>query len=313
MSRRSLSQLVALALIWGASFLFIKLAGEGVSPTQLVLGRLLAAVVVLLAIVAVTRVPLPRGWVVWGHLALMGIVANIVPFFLFAWGEERVTSGMAGILNGTTPLFTLAVAVVASNEERLSRQRLTGFLLGFVGVVVVVGPWRPDSGINQLSGQLACLAAAACYGVAFVYTRRFLSQRGLAPLALSAGQLGVAALLLALTAPFTAADPMTLTPSVVGSILALGAGGTGLAYLLYYRIISDVGATTASLVTYLIPIVAVSLGVIVQDDPLTWNIFAGAVVVIAGAAIAEGRLATRPATEAPVMPVPQEGDDERAA
>ena len=306
MSRRSLIQLIVLALVWGASFLFIKLALEGLSPTQLVLGRLVAAVIVLLVIVAVTRVPLPRGWAVWGHLALMGIVANIVPFFLFAWAEERVTSGMAGILNGTTPLFTLAVAVAASTEEHLSPQRLAGFLLGFVGVVVVVGPWRPDGGVNEISGQLACLAAAACYGVAFVYTRRFLSQRGLAPLALSAGQLGVVAVLVGLTAPFTATDAMTLTPSVLGSILALGAGGTGLAYLLYYRIISDVGATTASLVTYLIPIVAVFLGVIVQDDPLTWNIFAGALVVIAGAAIAEGRLAPRPITEAPVVPAPEE-------
>ena len=306
MSRRSLIQLLALASIWGASFLFIKLALEGVTPTQLVLIRLVAAVVVLLSIVAIMRVPLPRGWTVWGHLTVMSIVANIIPFFLFAWGEERVTSGMAGILNGTTPLFTLAVAVAASAEERLSPQRVAGFLLGFIGVVVVVGPWRGDGGVNEISGQLACLAAAACYGVAFVYTRRFLSQRGLAPLALSAGQLGVAAVLVAVSAPFTATDPMTLTPSVVGSLLALGAGGTGLAYLLYYRIISDVGATTASLVTYLIPIVAVFLGVVVQDDPLTWNIFDGAVVVIAGAAIAEGRLAPRPVTEAPVAPSPEE-------
>ena len=220
---------------------------------------------------------------------------------------------MAGILNGTTPLFTLAVAVAASAEERLSPQRVAGFVLGFVGVVVVVGPSRADGGVNEISGQLACLGAAACYGVAFVYTRRFLSQRGLAPLALSAGQLGVAALLLAMTAPFTASDPMSLTPSVLGSILALGGGGTGLAYLLYYRIISDVGATTASLVTYLIPIVAVFLGVVVQDDPLTWNIFAGALVVVAGAALAEGRLTPRPVTEAPLVPAPEEVADERVA
>ncbi|MPZ74880.1 MAG: EamA family transporter, partial [Nitriliruptorales bacterium] len=279
MTRGSLVRLVALATMWGSSFLLIKVAVDGVSPTQLVLGRLVAAAAVLLGIVAVARVPLPRALPVWGHLAVMGLVANIIPFFLFAWGEQRVTSGMAGILNGTTPLFTLAVAVAASNEEHLSPQRVAGLLLGFVGVVVVVGPWRGDGGANAISGQLACLVAAACYGVAFVYTRRFLSQRGLAPLALSAGQITLAAVMLGITAPFTARGAMTLTPEILGSIVGLGAVGTGLAYVLYYRIISDVGATTTSLVTYLIPVVAVFLGVAIQNDPLTWNIFAGAVIV----------------------------------
>lgn len=300
MSRGSLVRIAVLATIWGSSFLLIKVAVAGVSPVQVVLGRLAAAAVVLLVIVAVMRVALPREPVVWGHLAVMSVVANIVPFFLFAWGEERVTSGMAGILNGTTPLFTLGVAVLALRSERLSPHRVAGLLLGFAGVVVVVGPWRADGGSNAISGQLACLAAAACYGVAFVYTRRFLSQRGLAPLALSAGQLTLAALILGITAPFTARDAMALSPEVVGSIVGLGAVGTGLAYLLFYRIISDVGATTASLVTYLIPVVAVFLGVLVQNDPLTWNIFAGAVVVILGAAMAEGRVPLRPGTNAPV-------------
>lgn len=306
MSRSALARLGLLALIWGSSFLLIKFAIEGLSPTQVVLGRLVAGAVVLLVILAVRGQRLPTERAVWGHVALLAVVANIIPFFLFAWGEQRVTSGMAGILNGTTPLFTLGFAVAALPEERLSRPRFLGFLLGFVGVVVVVGPWNGGDGVNALSGQIACLFAAACYGIAFVYTRRYVSGRGYPPLVVSAAQLLTGAVLLGLVAPVVADQPMELTPLVVGSVLILGAVGTGLAYLLFYRLITDAGATTASMVTYVIPIVAVALGVAVQGDPLTWNLFVGAAIVIAGAAMAEGRLRMRPAVGAPVVPVQQE-------
>lgn len=305
MTRGSAARLGLLALIWGSSFLLIKLALEGMSPTQLVMGRLLFASGALAFVVAVTGRALPREVRVWGHLALMSVVANIIPFFAFAWGEQRVTSGMAGILNGTTPLFTLVVALAALDEERWSPTRAAGLVTGFLGVVVVVGPWRANAGVNAVSGQLACLGAAACYGIAFVYTRRFLANRGLAPLALSAAQILLATVILGVTVPWTARQAMTLTPVVVGSVVVLGAVGTGFAYLLYYRLIGDVGATTASMVTYLIPIVAVALGVAVQGDPLTWNVFVGAVIVILGAAVAEGRLPLRVA-DAPVAPAPEE-------
>lgn len=306
MSRRNMVRLALLATIWGSSFLLIKFAIEGVSPAQLVLGRLFAGSVVLLLIVTVSGKALPRDRVVWGHLFVMGVVANIVPFFLFGWGELRVTSGMAGILNGTTPLFTLVAALLALREERLSPARVGGLLLGFVGVVVVVGPWNGDGDANALSGQIACLAAAACYGFGFVYARRFLSHRQLPPLSLSAAQLSTATVILALSAPLTMRTPMELTLQVVASVLVLGAVGTGLAYLLFYRLINDVGATSASLVTYLIPIVAVFLGVLVQSDPLTWNIFVGAGIVVVAAALAEGRIGPQPVTETPAIPVEQE-------
>lgn len=306
MSRGSVVRLGVLALIWGASFLLIKFALEGVTPPQLVLGRLVAGAAVLLVIVKVSGGALPRERVVWGHLTLMSVVANIVPFFLFAWGEQRVTSGMAGILNGTTPLFTLAVAMAALSDERWSVPRIGGLLLGFVGVVVVVGPWNTGGEVNAVSGQIACLGAAACYGVGFVYARRFLATRSLPPLSLSAAQVSLAAVILAGTAPLTMGGAVNLTPKVAASVLVLGAVGTGLAYLLFYRLVGDIGATSASLVTYLIPVVAVFLGVVVQDDPLTWNVFVGAAIVVAGAALAEGRIATRPAAEAPVAPARQE-------
>jgi drug/metabolite transporter (DMT)-like permease len=317
LSSAALLRLVVLAGIWGASFLFIELALDGLSPIQIVLARLTAGAAVCGLIVALRGVGYPRGWRIWGHLAVMGVVANIVPFFLFGWGQERITSGLAGVLNGTTPLFTLAFAIAALPEERLATSRAVGLLLGFVGVVLVVGPWDTNPLTSSVPGQLACLGAAACYGVTFVYTRRFITGRGHPPLSLAAGQLGAATVLLWLAAPIVARQPMDLDLVVVASVLTLGAVGTGLAYLLYYRLITDVGATTASMVTYLIPIVAVVLGVVVLGEPVGWNLFAGAAVVILGVAIAEGRL---PILRGGALQVPESGalppaapdrDDER--
>jgi drug/metabolite transporter (DMT)-like permease len=289
-SRANLVRLGVLALIWGASFLLIAFALEGLSPIQIVLGRLSAGALVLAGIVAVRRLPMPRTPSTWGHLALMGVVANIIPFFLFGWGQERITSGLAGVLNGSTPLFTLVFAIAVLPEERLRASRAAGLLLGFVGVVIVIGPWDQNPLTSSVPGQLACLGAAACYGMAFTYTRRFLARLGHSPVVLAAGQLGMATLILWLASPVVARDPMAVTPTVLASVVALGAVGTGLAYLLYYRLITDAGATTASMVTYLIPIVAVALGIVVRSEPVGWNLFAGAAVVILGVATAEGRL-----------------------
>jgi drug/metabolite transporter (DMT)-like permease len=291
MTRANLVRLAVLAVIWGASFLFIKLALAGLGPVQIVLARLVAGAAVLLAFVALRRQTLPRDARLLGHLALMAVVGSIIPFFLFAWGEQRVTSGLAGVLNGTTPLFTLGVAVAALPEERLTAARALGLVLGFAGVVLVVGPWDANPLTSSVPGQLACLGAAACYGVGFVYTRRFIAQRGQSPLALAATQITLAALLLGAASPVVARGDVALTPVVLASVATLGALGTGIAFVLYYRLIAEAGATSASVVTYLVPVVAVALGAVLLGEPVTWNVFAGAAVVILGIAIAEGRLA----------------------
>lgn len=290
MTGASLARVGLLGCMWGSSFLFIKLALDGLSPLQIVLGRLLFGSLVLLAILAARGQRLPRRPVVWAHLTLMGVVANIVPFALFGWGEQRITSGLAGVLNGTTALFTMAFALALLPEERLTAARATGLLLGFAGVVVVVGPWDSNPLTSSLTGQLACLGAAACYALAFAYTRRFLAGRGYPPLVLGASQLAAATALMLAAAPVVAFDPPRLAPVVVGSLVALGVVGTGLAYLLYYRLIDDAGATSTSMVTYVIPVVAVVLGVVTLGEPVTWNLFAGGAVVVAGIALAEGRL-----------------------
>ncbi|GAC1326385.1 MAG: DMT family transporter [Mycobacteriales bacterium] len=291
-SRLAVGQLAVLAAIWGTSFLFIKVGLAGLSAPQVVLGRLLTGVAVLLAIVALRRQSLPRNPRTWGHLALMGLVANVVPFYLFAWGEQRTSSSLAGIYNAATPLLTLLVAVAVLPEERPNLARTIGLALGFLGVLTVLGPWR-GLGATSVTGQLAFLGAAACYGVGFVYTRRYLSGSGYSPLVLATAQLVCAAAIMLALSPLVAADAVRLSAKVVLSVVVLGAVGTGLAYLLYYALIADLGATTASTVTYYIPIVAVTLGVAVLGERVRWNDFVGAAVLVLGVAVAEGRLRLR--------------------
>ncbi len=289
MSVNALLRLLLLAAIWGCSFLLIKVSIEGLAPMQVVLGRIALGTAALGAIVAARRGSLPRDAGTWLHLTVVSLVANLLPFFLFAWGEQRVASSLAGIYNATTPLFTLLVAMAALPEERPTRRRLAGLVLGFLGVVVVIAPWRGVGG-SSLFGQLACLAAGASYGVAIVYARRFLSGRGHSPLTLAFGQLICATVVLLVAVPLWTTRAPTLSLRVILAVLALGALGTGIAYIIFYGLIGEIGATSASTVTYVVPLVAVALGVAVLSEHIGWNDFVGAGVVVVGIAVADGRL-----------------------
>lgn len=285
-------RLGTLALLWGSSFLFIKVALDGLSPIQIVLARMCAGALVLCAFLAIRREGVPRQPSVWAHIAVASLVANIVPYFLFAWGEQRVDSAVAGALNTTTPLFTFALALATRTETVASTARASGLLLGFLGAIVIIAPWGNFSG--GVIGALACLGAAASYGVSYVYMRRYLTGRGLSPLTLAAAQITVGALILAAASPLLARQDMHLTTAVVASVLALGVFGTGLAYILNYRLIQDEGATTASTVTYLLPIVAVILGAIVLTESISWSLLAGTLLVLAGVALSSKRSPAAP-------------------
>jgi len=262
------------------------------SPAQIVLGRLVAAAVVMLPVLAVRGQRLPRHLAPWAHLVAMAVITNIAPYFLFAWGEERITSSLAGVVNATTPLFTLLLAVT-TRTERLTLLRALGLPLGFAGVVVLAAPWHGHGLGGSLLGIGASLLASGCYAAGYVYARRFLTGRALPALVLSTGQMLAGSVLLGAVAPVVASQPLTLTPSVVTSVVVLGVLGTGIAYVLNYRLIEAEGATAASTVTYLIPIVAVALGVIVLSEPATWNLLAGAAIILVSVALSEGRL-TKP-------------------
>jgi len=300
-----LAQYLLLALTWGASFLFIKIGLEGLSPGQVVLGRLSTGAVALAVICAVTRQRLPREAAVWGHLAVVSVLLCVVPFLLFAWAEQHVTSGIASILNATTPLMTMLVATVALPEERPTRTRLSGLVTGFTGVVLVLAPWTIHatqaaqaseasiSGPTMTSawaGQLACLGATFSYGLAFVYLRKTLAPRKLAAVPVATVQVGLGAGIMLVLSPLLAWQPTDLTPRVVAAMLALGVVGTGLAYVWNTNIVTGWGATNASTVTYLTPLVGVVAGVLVLGEHTTWNQPLGALIVITGIAISQDRL-----------------------
>jgi drug/metabolite transporter (DMT)-like permease len=210
--------------------------------------------------------------------------------FLFIKVEQRIPSSLASIYNAATPLMTVLWGLAVLPGERPTRARLAGLITGFAGVALVLGPWDLASR-SQLMAQLACLAATACYGAAFTYLRRYVSPRGIAALPAATLQVSLAAVVALALAPWTATAPVRLSPAVTGSVLALGALGTGIAYVWNTGIVARWGATIASTVTYLIPIVGVALGVAVLSEPLTWNEPAGAAIVILGILATQRHLA----------------------
>lgn len=290
---RTLPKFLALATMWGASFLFIRVGLEGLSPTQVVLGRLVVGALTLAAIMAVTRRRWPRERRVLGHLFVLGLLICVVPFLLFAWAGQHIPSGLSSIYNATTPIMTLLISLVALPTERLTAVRSVALVLAAAGVVVIAAPWQLTTasvGEHYYTAQLAALGATACYGTGFVYMRRFLTGHHYDGVTVAATQVGLAAGVMVAVAPFVARGPVDLSPAVVGSVLALGALSTGIAYAWNTEIVRAWGATLASTVTYLTPVVGVVLGALVLHERLTVNQPVGAAIVILGILVGQGHL-----------------------
>ena len=307
--RRWLPSFILLALIWGNSFFFIKVALGSLHPLQISFLRLAVGALTLLVAVLATGRRLPRDPRLWGHFAVASVVLTTVPFTLFGYGEQYVSSVVAAIWNATTPLCTLLFALLL-RSEKVTAARVTGLGLGFAGVMVVLGVWQPISGGTAI-GSLACFGAAACYGVGGAYMGRFITPRGEEPVVLAAAQLVAGTAELAVITPLAGVSLIEIDVplTVWGSLLALGAFGTGIAYLLLYDIQRKVGVTTTSAVTYLIPVFAVVSGVVFLGEHLTWNQPAGALVVLLGIAVIQGavprragRRAAAPTPTAPTVP-----------
>lgn len=288
-------QLALLALIWGSSFLLIKLGLESFGPMQVSLGRISLGALTLLAILAVRRQRLPAFGPLWGHAAIVGLLMNAIPFSLFAWGETRLGSIEAGIWNATTPLMTAITVLVLLRAERPTAVGVAGLFVGFLGVLVVLAPWR-GLAEGELAGHLAFAGAAACYGLGTPYMRRHFGHRAEGVVAISAAQL-LCATAVMLVVALTSEGLPTATPSTSAllSVVALGALGTGIAYVLFTSVIRAAGATVAASVTYLMPIVSTTLGVLVLSEPLGWNEPVGAVVILGGVALSSLRAASRTA------------------
>lgn len=289
MGLRNFLGLLFLASLWGPSFLFIKVAVQEIPPLTMAGCRVGLAALLLFAILKMQGQQVSnhrRG--VWKHYAFAGAVGNAVPFVLFNWGELHIDSAVASILNGTTPLFTLLIAHFFTKDDRLTRNKMTGAFIGFGGLVLLVGP-ALLAGVKASSlGLLAVTGAALCYGIVIVYSRRYL--RGLPGLVAPAAQLGYAALFLtplSLLFERPLSLPMPSWPAL-GSLLALTVLGTSIAFVVYFRLLETTPASQLSMVTYLVPVFGILLGVMVLDERLAWNAYAGCAMILLGVMVVNG-------------------------
>ncbi|MEU4616567.1 DMT family transporter [Streptomyces umbrinus] len=279
-------RMAALALLWGSGFLWIKLAlNHGLSPAQITITRCALGTAVLLLLARSAGQRLPRDRATWTRLAIAALFCNAIPFALFSIGEQTVDSGIAGVLNATTPLWSLLLGILLGTDRGLGRVRLTGLFLGFAGTLLIFAPWQRSAGLLTW-GALSLLAAAASYAIAFAYMARKLTDRG-APIAMSAAQLLAATAWTTLSVP--TAGPLHTDTTGLLAITALGILGTGVTFYLNYRLIADEGPTSAATVGYLLPVVSVALGVLVLDESTGPRIWAGMAVVLTGVAMTRAR------------------------
>ncbi|WP_374106434.1 DMT family transporter [Streptomyces sp. TRM70350] len=278
----------ALSLVWGFSFLLIKVGTDGYAPFQVTLGRLVFGTAVLAAAMAMKRERLPRGARTWAHLTVAAFLLNALPFSLFAYAELTIPSTLAGICNATSPLWGMALSLVALSEDRPTRVRVAGLGLGFLGVLTVLGAWQGFTGVDPTGTALALLASLS-YPVGWIHVRRTLAGSGDSHLSLTGAQLLLATLQLAVVTPLFTSMPTRFPVVPLLAVAALGALGTGLAVLIQYGLVAEVGPTTAQMVTYFIPVIATAAGVAILGESLTWSTPVGAVIVLAGAALTQVR------------------------
>lgn len=292
-------QMLLVGLIWGASFMFIKVElDDGVAPVHVAWLRCAFGAAVLALILRARGERFPRDPVLLRHLVVVATLMNAVPFLLFAYGETEVSSLLAGILNATTPLLTLLFSLIVLPVERPTGARVAGLLVGFAGVVVVLAPWG-GLGRGSLLGALACLGAASCYGLGFPYMRRFLSGRPESAVAISTAQIAIGVVLLLPSTLLGSLPDSAPGLDAWGSSLALGALGTGVAYILNFNVIRTAGAQTASTVTYIVPIFAVIFGVLLLGEDITWHEPVGGALILLGVTLANRRASTLRTTARP--------------
>ena len=283
--------LAVLSLVWGGSFLFIGVAVRELPPLTIVAVRVVTAALALLVTLRLVGVALPCTRQAWAAFLGMSILNNVIPFTLIVWGQSHIASGLASILNATTPLFTVIVAHYLTVDERLTGQKFAGVIVGFVGVAVMIGAAAFVSLDTSILAQLAILGAALSYGFSGVFGRRFKTM-GIPPLATAAGQVTVSSALLLPAAllidrPWTLAMPSTAT---ILSLVALGLVSTAFAYLIFFRLLARAGATNVGLVTFLIPVSAILLGVFILGETLAIRHVAGMALIGAGLILIDGRI-----------------------
>jgi drug/metabolite transporter (DMT)-like permease len=292
MKAREWTVFVLLGLIWGSSFLWIRIAVQDIGPFTLVALRLLFGVLGLVAVMAYKKQPVPRDKKTLLSLAIMGVINTALPFTLISWGETRIESSLASILNGTVPLFAIIIAHLWLHDERITLARIIGLIVGFIGVVVLVGR---DFDIESLGGnflgQLAVIIASISYAMSATFSRKYL--RGQVPVVQATMSLLVADALLWLSLPpvqrFTpsldAPNHFPTLPITWFAIVWLGILGSCVAYLLFFYLLNTWGVTRSTLVTYIFPVVGLILGIVFLDETLDWRLVVGSVLVVSGIAV----------------------------
>ncbi len=280
---------IALGIVWGCSFIFIKLGLEFLTPFGVAFGRCALGALALLIYSRIKKISLVRDRRMLGHLWVVSLLLNVIPGILFALAETEVTSILAGIINAVTPLMTLIAIILVSRNEPPTKPQVIGLLIGFLGVLTVLGAWN-GLGTNPLWAILVLLAAVTCYGFSFPYSRRFILPANLSPESMATAQVSLGALTLL---PLFIIDGVNGNEYRIGPVLAmvaLGVFGSGFAYIWNFTIMRAAGSAIASSVTYVTPVVAVIVGLIFLQEKLHWYEPVGAIVVLLGAAIAQGRI-----------------------
>lgn len=284
---------IALGFMWGSSYFFIKIGVEaGLPPLTLVASRLFFGFLVLATVVRLFREPLPRSRRQYGHLLVMSVVSIVLPFFLITWGEQSIDSALAAILNSTVPLFVIVLAPLFLPDEHVTVNRVVGLAVGFVGVLVL---FVPDLGVlngDSLLGWLALIGSAVSYALGNVYAKR--NVKGLRPMIPALFQVTFALVISTILA-LVIEQPIgrvAVTPEALLAVVWLGILGSGFAYLAYFRILRDWGATRTSLVAYLLPVFGIALGTVL-GEPITANRLLGTVLIIAGVALVNSKRGTR--------------------
>ncbi len=291
MSLKNWGLLFLLSAIWGGSFFFNGVLVQQLEPLTITFGRTLLAAIALNIVIVAQGQRMPTQLAIWGAFAVMGLLNNMIPFSLIAFGQKSIDSGLASIFNATMPLFSVMLGHFFTSDEKLTWNKLLGVVLGIIGVIVLIGPQALQSIGAQTIGQLAVLGAAFSYAVAAIFGRRF---RGLPPLIPAAGMLTCSALL---SLPFAVFMDrfytVTPTAATIWAMLGLAIVSTAVAYILYFTILSSAGATNISLVTLLIPLTALVLGVLFLDETITTALMIGMLLIFSGLLAVDGRVFRR--------------------
>ncbi|MGO4619193.1 DMT family transporter [Ensifer sp. 2YAB10] len=291
MGAREWGMLIMLSLLWGGSFFFIGIAVKALPPFTIVALRVSLAALTLLAFVRFAGLSLPRDPRVWLAFFGMGLLNNLIPFSLIVWGQTHIASGLASILNATTPLFGVIVAHLLTDDEKLTVNRFAGVVVGFLGVAMMIGPAALGGLGSNLVAQLAVLGAALSYSLAGVFARRF-KRMGVAPIVTATGQVSAASMML-VPLSLLVDHPWTLTMpglDVWAAIVGIALVSTALAYVLFFRILETAGVTNLMLVTFLIPVSAILLGAMFLGETLEPKHFFGMALIAMGLAAIDGRL-----------------------